>query len=154
MPNTLGQVIAQATATLSAAQVDSPKLAAQVLLAHALGWPRASVVAAPSSQDLQSYQLAAFRALVARCANSEPLAFVVGHTEFYGLDFVTDRRALIPRPETEHLVELALARIQALPDPKTAMVDVGTGTGCIVISLAAKRPDLRFLATDSSSSAL
>jgi len=163
MNNTIGGVIAEATATLSAAKVDSPKLAAQVLMAHALGLPRASVVVTPPSQALQPYQLTAFRALVTRCANGEPMAYVIGHTEFYKLDFITDRRALIPRPETEHLVELALARIQALPAPvsvtqtgslKTPIVDVGTGTGCIVISLAAKLPGMRFLATDISSSAL
>ena len=155
--------MAEATATLSTAGVDAPKLVAQVLMAHALGLPRASVVVTPPSQALQSYQLTAFRALVMRCANREPMAYVVGHTEFYGLDFITDRRALIPRPETEHLVELALARIKALPAPlsvtqtgslKTPIVDVGTGTGCIVISLAAKLPHMRFLASDVSSSAL
>ncbi len=163
MPNTLGQAMAEATAALSKAGVDAPKLVAQVLMAHALGLPRANIVVTPPSQTLQVYQLTAFRALVTRCANREPMAYVVGHAEFYGLDFIADRRALIPRPETEHLVELALARIKALPAPvsvtqtgslKTPIVDVGTGTGCIVISLAAKLPAMRFLATDISSSAL
>ncbi len=163
MPNTLGEVIAEATSALSAAKVDAPKLVAQVLMAHALGVPRASVIVTPPSQALQAYQLTAFRALVMRCASGEPMGYAVGHTEFYKLDFITDRRALIPRPETEHLVDLAAARIQAMPAPtsvtqtgtfKTPIVDVGTGTGCIIISLAVKLPAMRFLATDVSSSAL
>jgi release factor glutamine methyltransferase len=163
MPNTIGETLADATAKLSAAGVDAPKLVAQVLMAHALGLPRASVVVTPSQQPLQPYQLTSFRALVARCVNGEPMAYVVGHTEFYKLDFHTDRRASIPRPETEHLVELASARINAIPAQptmtqtgslKTPIVDVGTGTGCIIISLAVKFPNMRFLATDISSEAL
>jgi release factor glutamine methyltransferase len=163
MPNTIGETLADATAKLGAAGVDAPKLVAQVLMAHALGLSRASVVITPPHQPLQPYQLTSFRALVARCVNGEPMAYAVGHTEFYGLDLLTDRRALIPRPETEHLVELALARIKAMPMPPTLsstgslkipIVDVGTGTGCVVISLATKLPNLRFLATDISSEAL
>jgi len=163
MGNTIGEVLAEATAKLDAAGVDAPKLVTQVLMAHALGLPRASVVATPPQQPLQSYQLASFRALVARCIGGEPMAYVVGHTEFYGLDFATDRRAMIPRPETEHLVELALARIRAIPTQpalsstgslKIPVVDVGTGTGCIVISLATKLPNWRFIATDISADAL
>jgi release factor glutamine methyltransferase len=163
MRNTIGEALAEATAKLDAAGVDAPKLATQVLMAHALGLPRSSVVATPPQQPLQSYQLASFRALVARCAGGEPMAYVVGHTEFYGLDFATDRRALIPRPETEHLVELALARIRAIPTQPTLsstgslkmpVVDVGTGTGCVVISLATKLPNWRFIATDISADAL
>jgi release factor glutamine methyltransferase len=163
MPDTIGEALAEATAKLSTAKVDAPKLVAQVLLAHALGLPRASVVVTPPQQPLQTYQLTSFRALVTRCANGEPMAYVTGHTEFYGLDFVTDRRALVPRPETEHLVELALSRIKTIPQPisptqtgslKTPIVDVGTGTGCIVISLAVKLPAMRFLAADISAEAL
>jgi len=163
MPDTLGETLTEATARLSAAGVDAPRIVAQVLLAHVLGVPRASVISTPPHQPLQPHQVNSFRALVNRCVSGEPVAYVVGHTEFYGLDLLTDRRALIPRPETEHLVELALARIQAMPTPTTLMqtaalrtpiVDVGTGTGCIVISLAVKLPHLRFIATDLSSDAL
>ncbi len=163
MGNTIGEVLAEATAKLDAAGVDAPKLVTQVLMAHALGLPRASVVATLPRQPLQSYQLASFRTLVARCISGEPMAYVVGHTEFYGLDLATDHRALIPRPETEHLVELALARIRAIPTQpalsstgslKMPVVDVGTGTGCIVISLATKLPNWRFVATDISADAL
>lgn len=163
MGNTIGEALAEAMAKLDAAGVDAPKLVAQVLMAHTLNLPRANVVATPPQQPLQSYQLNSFRGLVARCAGGEPMAYIVGHIEFYGLDFTADRRALIPRPETEHLVELALARIRAMPNQpaltstgslRMPVVDVGTGTGCIVVSLATKLPNWRFIATDVSSDAL
>jgi release factor glutamine methyltransferase len=82
------------------------------------------------------------------------MAYVVGHTEFYALDFLTDRRALIPRPETEQLVELALARIKSQISSKPQIVDVGTGSGCIVVALAVGLPDAHFIATDISADAL
>jgi release factor glutamine methyltransferase len=155
--------MADAAAQLGAAGVDAPKLVAQVLMAHTLGVPRASVVASSPTRPLQPHQLRAFRALIARCVSGEPMAYVIGTAEFYGLEFSIDRRALIPRPETEHLVEMALARIKAnLPSPatrqtsvpKASVVDVGTGSGCIVVSLAVKLPQARWIATDISSDAL
>jgi release factor glutamine methyltransferase len=161
--SSLGDAIADATARLTTAGVDAPKRVAQVLLAHALGAPRASVVMSPPTQPLQAHQFSAYRAFVARCAAGEPLAYVIGTTEFYRLEFAIDRRALIPRPETEHLVEMALARIKADPvssttrqtaSVKAPIVDVGTGSGCIVVSLAVKLPEARLIATDISSDAL
>ena len=155
MPSAMSDAMTEATAKLSAAGVDSPKLVAQVLLAHTLGVPRANVMAYSPKQPLQQHQLITYRTLVARCVAGEPMAYVVGHTEFYALDFLTDRRALIPRPETEHLVELALARIKPQSSNlKSQVVDVGTGCGCIVVSLAANLPDVRFIATDISADAL
>ena len=162
----LGGAMADATTQLSAAGVDAPKLVAQVLMAHTLGVSRASVVASSPTRLLQPYQLSAFRALVARCVSGEPMAYVIGTTEFYGLEFVIDRRALIPRPETEHLVEMALARLarskanssssatRQTSSPQAPVVDVGTGSGCIVVSLAVKLPQARLIATDISSDAL
>jgi release factor glutamine methyltransferase len=153
MSSTIAEAMAEATAKLSAARVDSPKLVARVLLAHTLGAPRANVVAYSPQQPLQSHQLDAYRGLVARCAAGEPMAYIVGHTEFYRLDFLTDRRALIPRPETEHLVELALKKPQ-MANAKSLIVEVGTGSGCVVVSLAVKLPELRLIATDISAEAL
>jgi len=151
--------MADATARLRTAGVDSPKLVAQVLLAHTLGVPRANIMAYSPQQPLQSHQLATFRERVARCVAGEPVAYVVGHVEFYGLDFLTDRRALIPRPETEHLVELALKKPQISnllerEISKSQIVEVGTGSGCVVVSLAVKLPEMRLIATDISSEAL
>jgi release factor glutamine methyltransferase len=155
MPSTIREALAEATGRLTAAGVDAPKLVAQVLLAHALGVPRDSVLISPPHHVLQPHQIASFRALVARCVEGEPMAYVVGHAEFYALAFQIDRRALIPRPETEQLVELALRRLAVLNLPsQTLVVDVGTGSGCIVVSLAVKLPNVRFMATDISSDAL
>jgi release factor glutamine methyltransferase len=159
----LGDAVADATTRLSAAGVDAPKLVAQVLMAHTLGVLRASVVASSSTRPLQPHQLSAFRALIARCVSGEPMAYVIGTAEFYGLEFSIDRRALIPRPETEHLVEMASAHIktsrpspatQPTSSPQAPVVDVGTGSGCIVVSLAVKLPQARLIATDISSDAL
>jgi len=155
MPSTIREALAEATGKLTTVGVDAPKLVAQVLLAHALGVPRASVLISPPHHVLQPHQIASFRALVARCVEGEPMAYVVGHTEFYALEFQIDRRALIPRPETEQLVELAQRRLSVLNLPsQTLVVDVGTGSGCIIVSLAVKLPNVRFMATDISSDAL
>ena len=155
MPSTIRESLAEATGRLTTAGVDAPKLVAQVLLAHALGVPRDSVLISPPHHVLQPHQIVLFRALVARCVEGEPMAYVVGHTEFYALEFQIDRRALIPRPETEQLVDLARRRLQVLNLPsQTLMVDVGTGSGCIVVSLAVKLLNVRFMATEISSDAL
>jgi release factor glutamine methyltransferase len=155
MPSTIREALAEATGRLTTAGVDAPKLVAQVLLAHALGVPRDTVLISPPHHVLQPHQIISFRALVARCVEGEPMAYVVGHTEFYALEFQIDRRALIPRPETEQLVELARRRLAVLNLPSsTLVVDVGTGSGCIVVSLAVKLSNVRFMATDISSDAL
>jgi len=155
MPSTIRETLAEATGRLTTAGVDAPKLVAQVLLAHALGVSRDSVLISPPHHVLQPHQVVSYRALVARCVEGEPMAYVVGHTEFCALEFQIDHRALIPRPETEQLVELALRRLKALNLPsQTLVVDVGTGSGCIVVSLAVKLPNVRFMATDISSDAL
>lgn len=162
MPPTLRDAVAEAAAGLDAAGVDSPRLVAQVLMAHTLGAPRASIMAYSPQHLLQPDQLSAYRALVARCVAGEPMAYVVGHTEFYALDFAADRRALIPRPETELLVELALARIRLkmsnvkrqMSNIECQIVDVGTGCGCVAIALATQLPEVRFYATDISDEAL
>jgi release factor glutamine methyltransferase len=151
----IGGALADATAKLIAAKIDAPKLVAQMLLAHALGVPRANIFAYPQKQPLQPHQLTTFRGLLNRCISGEPVAYIVGHAEFYALDFLTDHRALIPRPETEQLVELVLARVKSQSsNSKYQIVDVGTGCGCIVISLATHLPDLRLMATDISGDAL
>ncbi len=154
--NTIGGAMAEATTRLSAAGVDAPKLVAEVLMAHALGVPRTKILAFPPDQPLQAHQLAAYQAYVARCLDAEPMAYVVGHTEFYGLDFLTDRRALIPRPETEHLVEMALAKAKPASKAQMNVVDVGTGSGCIIVALATQLNDsrVRLWATDISADAL
>lgn len=142
----------------------TPRLDAEILLAHVLGWPRTRLLA-ESHQQLDTERLAAFQQLVARRAAQEPVAYLVGHREFYGLDFLVDPRVLIPRPETEQLVERALAiaatwaaeqaeqRNAGSTHPFT-LVDVGTGSGAIAIALAVHLPAARVYAVDLSADAL
>lgn len=144
---------------------DTPRLEAEVLLAHTLGSTRAFLYAHPE-HSLHPDQLADYQMLVERRARGEPLPYLTGHIEFFGLDFAVDDRVLIPRPETEVLVEAALALIRRLsPYPSTpialpgsasrpALVDVGTGSGCIAITLAVYAPQARIYVVDVSPDAL
>jgi release factor glutamine methyltransferase len=165
--STVGELLREAVARLRDSGSESALLDAELLLGHALHVDRASVLAHPEAQ-VGPAQLAAFEAAVTRRATGEPVAYIRGTKEFYGLAFMVDNRALIPRPETELLVELALERLRRLlldtprpqGTPPLQVWDVGTGSGAVVISLAvtARRrgyaDDLRFLATDASPDAL
>ncbi len=127
------------------------RLQAELLLAHALGVSRAGALA--RLDDVMSPDIAArYAANVARRAQHEPLAYILGHQEFCGLDFVVDRRVLIPRHETETLVELALNRARKIASP--VIVDVGTGSGAIALTLAHRLPHARIIAIDVSLDAL
>ena len=127
------------------------RLQAELLLAHALGVSRAGALA--RLDDVMSPDIAArYAANVARRAQHEPLAYILGHQEFCGLDFVVDRRVLIPRHETETLVELALNRVRKIASP--VIVDVGTGSGAIALTLAHRLPHARIIAIDVSLDAL
>ncbi len=133
-------------------RAEQPALEAQVLLAHVLHQPRSWVIAHPefSTSSPQDRQL---ESLLEKRQQGEPLPYLLGHWEFYGLDFLVNPDVLIPRPETELLVEEALHWIQARKKPITA-IDVGTGSGCIAVSLATCSPGLHLLASDISRSAL
>jgi len=126
---------------------DIPRMEAEVLLAYILGTSRAVLIAHPE-QPLTSAQLDRYQALVRRRAVDYPLPYLTGRLEFYGLEFEVTPEVLIPRPETETLVELALAR-----RPRSA-VDVGTGSGCIAVSLAVHLPEATIYATEISPAAL
>jgi release factor glutamine methyltransferase len=131
---------------------ETPGLDAQVLLAHVLERPRAWVLAHPEVilfPDQEKY----LEVCLARLEQGEPLPYVLGHWEFYGLDFLVNPAVLIPRPETELLVEQALAWLSATPGRRLA-ADVGTGSGCIAVSLAVHIPDLQVVASDISREAL
>jgi release factor glutamine methyltransferase len=131
---------------------DTASLDAQVLLAHILDKPRAWVLAHPEV-ELTADQQARLEDAFARLQTGEPLPYLLGHWEFFGLEFQVTPDVLIPRPETELLVEQALDWLRSHPSARTA-VDIGTGSGCIAISLAMRIPDLRLMATDLSSTAL
>jgi release factor glutamine methyltransferase len=131
---------------------DTPGLDSQVLLAQVLGRPRAWVMAHPQA-ELNDAQTKRLQGQLQRLEAGEPLPYVIGHWEFYGLDFQLNPAVLIPRPETELLVDQASTWLQANPKRNRA-ADVGTGSGCIAVSLAAHHPDLRVMATDVSTVAL
>jgi release factor glutamine methyltransferase len=154
---TWGAALRAATAVLKAAGVEAtPALDAQVLLSHVTGAARAALLAYPE-RTLADARATAYAALVARRAAGEPVAYLVGHREFLGLDFLTDARALIPRPETELLVEAALTEARTRLDAGAYPIaaDIGTGSGAIALSLAALEPRLpRVYATDVSLGAL
>jgi len=140
----------EATAGLRAI-TDSPRLEAEVLLARILEHPRTFLLAHPEAA-LTPEQAARFTDGVGRRAAGVPLPYITGHIEFYGLDFAVTPDVLIPRPETELLVEEALAWLKS--HPTATVVDVGTGSGCIAVTLAIHTPDAHFYATDISAAAL
>ena len=131
---------------------ESARLDVQVLLAHILGKPRAWILAHPE-YPLTAMQEIDFLQVLARLEAGEPLPYLIGHWEFFGLDFTVNPAVLIPRPETEQLVEHALDWLGKHHLRRKA-VDVGTGSGCIPIALASRVPDLHILAVDVSMPAI
>lgn len=132
--------------------IDDPQLSAIILMAHLLNQTKAWVLAY-SEETLSKSQYQAFFALVERLAEGEPLPYITGKQSFYGLDFKVNPAVLIPRPETELLVDEALKWLQDQPDEKQ-ILDVGTGSGCIAISLAKNSQNNPIKATDISEYAL
>jgi release factor glutamine methyltransferase len=130
----------------------TPAFEARVLLSHILDRPLSWILAHPEYElsDLEIHKLSA---AVAQLEAGKPLPVVIGHWEFFGLEFNISPHVLIPRPETERLVELALDWLAARPD-RRSLVDVGTGSGCIAVTLAKLVPDLNVFATDLSWMAL
>src|SRR3990167_9239235 len=132
------------------------RLDAQLLLLHALGksaQERAWLLA-HDTDELPPGAQAALDAWVQRRAASEPLAYITGHQEFFGLDLAVDARVLVPRPDTETLVEWALDVLQAPTSAAPTVLDLGTGSGAIALALKATRPDLGVSAIDYSADAL
>ncbi|MFZ6026671.1 MAG: peptide chain release factor N(5)-glutamine methyltransferase [Chloroflexota bacterium] len=123
----------------------------QLLLAHTLHRSRTWVLAHPEAV-LTGEQAAAFDAALARLLAGEPLPYILGHWEFYGLDFLITPDVLIPRPETELIVETALRAAGVMQQPK--ILDVATGSGCLAVTLAVHLPEAGIVATDISASAL
>ncbi len=147
----LSQLRQSAIERLIAADVDAPRLTAEVVLAHALDLTRTQLLARPDG-SLTPDQLARAQRDLDRLVNNEPLAYVVGHREFFDIDLLTDTRALIPRPETECLIEHALKTFADHPGPLIA--DIGTGCGAIAVTLAKHLPRARLIATDLSTDAI
>ncbi|NYH23460.1 peptide chain release factor N(5)-glutamine methyltransferase [Paraburkholderia bryophila] len=128
-----------------------PPLEARILLTHVLGWRHTQLITR-SDETLESAAVERYRALEARRVAGEPIAQLVGAREFFGLDFEVTPDVLIPRPETELLVETALAAMEGLSRPR--VLDLGTGTGAIAVAIASTRPDAQVHALDRSAEAL
>lgn len=147
---TIAAVLAAARSQLAALPFKPPAREAGLLLGHVLGLTEAQVLARALEQ-LGAADHERFGELMDRRLGGEPVAYLVGQREFYGRPFWTDRRALIPRPETEHLVEAALA-LDLPANPR--FLDLGTGSGCVAVTLACERRDARVVASDLSLPAL
>lgn len=136
---------------LTALGIEEAAITSEVLLRHALNLTRAQFHMA-RDQPVPDEAEARYLGYIEERARGRPLAYIVGHREFMGLDFLVDERVLIPRPETEVLVETLLELLRGVTSPTVG--DVGTGSGAIAVSVAALRPDARLVATDLSAGAL
>lgn len=148
----LGETLNATTARLARAGIDSARLDARLLAAHALGWDVAKIVAEkvffPDAE--QRWTL---NALMTRREAREPVAFILGHCEFWSLDFTVTPDVLVPRPDSETLVEAALASA-GTKDRATSILDFGTGSGCLLLALLSEWPNARGLGVDVSRAAL
>jgi release factor glutamine methyltransferase len=149
---TIDSLLAGARRRLGAAPFGPPRREAALLLGHVLGLSEAQVLAR-GGEAVDATDASRFEALLARRLMGEPVAYLVGEREFFGRPFFVDPRVLIPRPETEHLVEAVLALAPALP-PRPRLLDLGTGSGCLAITLALELAGARVVATDVSPAAL
>ena len=150
---TVLELIQNTTAFFQRKGVESPRLSIEYLLAEALGKRRLDLYL-DYDQPLPEQILEPLRDKVRRRSEGEPLQHLLGSWEFFGRRFKTDRRALIPRPETERLAELILNQIPASTSPGARLADVGTGSGVLAITLALERPGLEVVATDLSADTL
>ncbi len=149
---TIRRVLAWAADDLKKRGVTSPRLDVELLLGKVLGVDRIGLVI-DADRPLRKEELTRYRELHQRRRAGEPVAYLLGVREFYGRTFRVDRRVLIPRPDTEILVEVALERTRHLSLSARAL-DLCTGSGCVAVSLARERPTSRVLATDVSPDAL
>lgn len=135
---------------LQEAGIDNPALEARLLLCHAAGWTPEALIAHPEREVPADVQARLEEALRRRTAR-EPLAYITGEKEFWGRSFMLNRHTLIPRPESETLIELCLA---LHPEPPQAVLDFGTGSGCLLLTLLAEWPQARGVGVDIAPEAL
>jgi release factor glutamine methyltransferase len=147
----LKQALASAVERLEAADVGSPRMNAEVLLMFVLSADRAYLYARPE-RELTTEEGSRYDEVLAQRATGLPSQYITGHQEFWGLNFVVSPAVLIPRPETEQLVETVLELARSVPHPK--LVDIGTGSGCVALALAHELKDAEIYAVDLSTDAL
>jgi release factor glutamine methyltransferase len=147
---TVREALAEGAAALERADCPSPEVDAEWLLAHLLECRRSEL--RTRGRGLSAAEVDRYRALVARRTSREPLAYILGEWGFRRLTLIVDPRVLIPRPETESVVERCLDLLRAVEDP--TVLDIGAGSGAIALAIADERPDVRIVATDVSSAAL
>ena len=150
---TISEAIKEAARRLRAAGVSEDRRTAGLLLSHTLGVDRTHLLT-KSNEPVDEATCQAYLALVDRRAAGEPSQYITGHQEFYGLDFIVNRAVLIPRPETELLVEQVIKLTRESHESAPLIVDAGTGSGCIAVTIAANITNARVIATDVSSAAL
>lgn len=151
--HTILEIIKKTTDFLASKGIESPRLNAELLVGHALERKRMQLYL-EFERPLTEAELERIRPLVRRRAQHEPLQYVVGEEEFHGLMLKVDRRVLIPRPETELLVEMLLAAVRERGTPALRVLELGTGSGAIACALARAWPDATVVATDVSTGAL
>ena len=152
--HTLGETLVRLAGWLEEASIPDARLEAEALLAHVLQVSRTQILAHPE-RPLTAEEELAVSEVSRRRLDREPLAYITGRREFFGIDLMVNPSVLIPRPETETLVEIALKVAGEFPGgPELSAVDVGTGSGAIAVALAAHLPTVRIVAVDSSPSAL
>jgi release factor glutamine methyltransferase len=150
---TILSILTKTTAFFSKYGIESPRLDAELLLAHVLGCNRLKLYT-EFERPLTEETLAILRPLLKRRAAREPIQYIIGNTDFMDFTLTTDRRALIPRPETEELVELIVETFRTGSKTPASILDLGTGTGAIACALARQYPGSRVTATDCSADAL
>jgi release factor glutamine methyltransferase len=153
---TILNLLKWATGYFTSHGIDSPRITAEMLLAYLLNLKRIDLYLR-YDQPLQKSELAEFKTLIKRRVNREPVAYIVGKKEFWSLELEVNPNVLIPRPDTETLVETALSHLPTAdgsPEPAGLVLELGTGSGAIVLALATERPTCRFIATDVSRKAI
>jgi release factor glutamine methyltransferase len=152
-PRTLLEFLQVTTAFLAGKGIEGARLDAELMLADVLAMTRTQLYT-NFEQPLGPVEVGRFRELVRRRAAREPVAYILGRREFWSMDFVVDRRVLVPRPETELLVEVVLEALRSAASPEPRVADVGTGSGAIAVAVAKESPAASVVASDRSGAAL
>ena len=148
------EILRRAERYLAGGGIERPRLEAEHLVAHVLGRSRLDLYL-EFERPMEEAELGPLRELLRKRRQRVPCQYLIGETEFYGLPFAVDERVMVPRPDTEHLVEAALERLKGRAATGEALVyDVCTGSGCIAVALAHEAPGCRVIASDASSAAL